>query len=55
MNTKTRRLKEQAALRARCTCIANHQTRTIYLCDYCASLLGLEEKALHIPEEERIG
>lgn len=54
MNSKTRRLKAQKKMLAGCSCIADHSTRTIYLCDNCYVTFNLP-KVIHVDPKDRIG
>jgi len=55
MNTKTRRLKREKELKAKCSCKADVATRTIFVCDNCVPLLHIDKKIIHVPEANRIG
>lgn len=50
MNTKTKRIKKQ---KDKCSCKADFDTHTIFLCDNCA--IYFDTNIICVPEADRIG
>ena len=53
MNTKNRRLKKEKYEKSLCSCEANYETRTIFVCKNCQSQVGVD--IIKVDPKDRIG